>query len=625
LQRGLGTTASGAGAFGASINMNTALSAPEPAFHAELSGGAFHTRTLTAAGSSGRLPSGLYFDIAFSSGATEGYIQNGWVNAASLYAALGWLRGSNSLKLTYLMGKQASGITWTGIPYAYLETDRTYNPEGLYKEDGQEKRYRNHSDNYIQQHLQLNYTRQFTPSLAWSTTADWTPGYGYNERYKRNKALSDYGFPDTFSWNGYTASSEGDIIFRKTMDNDLLVLNSELRYRTPTLTVTGGGYGSLYFGRHYGQVVESKLLGTDFDYADQRRTDEGNPWYFNRSRKGDVNAFLRAEYTPLPWLTAYADLQYRMVSLTMAGVDDEDDLPLDFATRWHFLNPRAGLSAVFGGHKLYASAAYGNREPGRADIKEVIESNNLEGGDRVLRPERMLDIEAGYTYSGRKLDAGINLYLMEYRDMLLETGELSRSGYAIKDNVGRGYRRGVELTAAYRPWNFLSLSGNLTLSRNRLLDYTQYYTEYDNPDEWNFVGQVSQHFDRVDMLLSPSLVGMLQVACTPLRNIARGSLRTTTLSADFKAVGKQYWDNTGSADRCIPAYQVLDLTLSHEFTLPTGQLGLALYAKNVLGNLYYTDAWVYRAHFRDTDSWYQEEGVFPQPPFHLFVKMSYRF
>ena len=185
VQRGLGTSASGPGAFGASINMNTAFVRPEPSATVELSGGSFGTFMTSAAISSGKLPSGLYFDLAMNVGVTDGYIRNGFVESTSLFAVLGWLRGANSLRLTYLLGAQRSGITWDGIDLEQYYKDRRYNGAGEYYDDnGNVCYYPNQTDNYAQHHLQLNYTRQFGAHLTWVNTVNYTRGDGYDEYYK---------------------------------------------------------------------------------------------------------------------------------------------------------------------------------------------------------------------------------------------------------------------------------------------------------------------------------------------------------------------------------------------------------------------------------------------------------
>lgn len=627
VQRGLGTSACGAGAFGASINMNTAFVAADPSLRLDFSAGSYDTAVFSASASSGLLPSGLYFNVAYSANSTEGYIRNGWVDAHSLFAVLGWIRGNNSLRLTYLLGDQRSGITWNGVAFSKLATDRRSNSDGLYKNAAGEKvYYRNNSDNYRQQHIQLNWTHQFNPSLALSTTLNYTDGYGYNEKLKQGKKLTYVGFQKSFSYEGgVTGKSVGDMIYRKTMDNGLWVLNSELRYTGEKLSLTGGVYLSRHDGNHFGELMWSQVLGKDYPYRELNVQSPDNNWYFNNGLKQEANAFVRGEYNVNSWLTAYADVQYRLVDLDMSGIDDEDDLPMDFEHRWNFINPRAGLNAAFGPHRIYASVAYGNREPGRSDLKEIIESNNLEGGDRELRPERMLDYELGYGFTGKNFSAGANIYLMEYKDMLLETGELSRSGYAIKDNVDRSWRRGVEVYAEWRPFNTLELAGNATFSTNKIRDYVKYYGKYDNMDDWKLIGMVEEKIGDVDMLLSPSVIAMGRMAFTPLRNIGRGSLKSTTIDLSGKFVGSQYWDNTGSADRRIPSYFVADLGLSHEFRLKTGAIGLGFYVRNLLDREYYSDAWVYRAYFDAENEWYQEEGVFPQAPRNFMFRVSYSF
>lgn len=625
VQRGLGTSANGAGAFGGSINMNTAFVGVGPSFSADFSAGSYDTGIATLRASSGLLSSGLYFDVVWSYNTTEGYVRNGWGDASSVLAVLGWLHGNNSLRLTYLRGEQKTGITWTGVSLADMARDRTYNPEGIYYDEaGNPKYYRNHTDNYRQQHFQLNWTHQFPGNWTWITTLNYTDGYGFNERYKRGKKLSAYGFPASFAYGDVTAKTKGDVIFRKTMDNGYWVLNTEAKYKNERLNFVAGVNLSRYRGDHYGELQWHKALGYDFDYEALNSPDASNNWYFNQGIKKELNIFGRGEYLLGGWLTAFADIQYRRVRLDMSGIDDEDDLPMGYGTTWNFFNPRAGLSAAIGNGKLYASVAYGNREPGRSDIKEIIESNNLEGTARELKPEKMVDFELGYNYTGKTFIAGVNLYMMEYRDMLLETGELSASGYAIKDNVDRSYRRGVEFSAGWKPLDCFSLSGNLTLSTNKIKDYTKYYEVYDNLDDWGYIGQQTETFKKVTMLMSPSVTAAGAAEWLPLHNVACKALKGTKLSFTGKYVGKQYWDNTESADRCIPSYFVSDASLCFEFPLRTGSMGLGFFVNNLFNKKYYADAWVYRAFF-ENGGWYQEEGVFPQATRNFIVKLSYKF
>ena len=375
LQRGLGTSANGAGAFGASVNMSTAYVSPDPFSSIDLSAGSYNTRGLSFAAGSGLLDNGLYANFAVTLSGTDGYIRNAWADVRSFLGVLGWMRGNNSLKFTLLSGKQHTGITWEGIPASKVAEDRTYNPAGKYKDaDGNTAYYDNESDNYLQTHYQLNYTHQFSAPLTWSTTLNYTGGEGYYEQYKADKTYSKYGL---------SHMGKGDFITRKQLDNGYAVLNSTLKYKTDALDISGGAYVAYYDGDHFGNVI--------WDTADKETDHE---WYRNNGKKTEGTAFVRGEYQAASWLTAYAELQYRHIGLKMSGIDDEfSDMAYDKS--WDFLNPRAGFTAKFGSHKAYASFAVGHREPGRSDLKEQIESVNtlLAKGiaaEVTLRPERML-------------------------------------------------------------------------------------------------------------------------------------------------------------------------------------------------------------------------------------------
>ena len=602
VQRGLGTSANGAGAFGASVNMNTAFVTSDPSFRWEVSAGSYGTVLTTVSGTSGLQPSGLYFNLAYSAGRTDGYIRNAGVESASLFAVLGWLKGKNSLRFTYLMGDQKSGITWDGISPEMYAIDRRYNGAGEYVDDaGNTRYYPNQTDNYAQHHLQLHYSRQLTDALTWNSLADYTRGDGYDEYYKTGRKFAEFGYPFS-SWQGQKKS---DMIYRKRMDNDLYAFQTDLRLRTASLKVDGGVNVSRYVGGHWGEMLWARLLGPDYDYASMNREDA---WYRNTGTKQEISTFLRAEYQPLRWLTAYADLQYRHIGYTLVGRDDKaSSVPIDYHEKWDFFNPRAGVTASFGAHKIYVSAAVGHREPGRGDIKE-----NIKGEMIPIKPESMQDIEAGWEYAGERFTASANAYLMEYRDMLLETGRLSSSGYAIKENVGRGWRRGIELAAAWMPAGWLRADANLTLSTNKLRSFTAYI------ENWVDGGYNPETYENTTMLLSPSVVGMGRVAVSPFQ----GSWKPLTLTLSGKYVGKQYWDNTQHEDRCIPAFFVTDLSLAHSFPLPTGSLGVSVHVNNLLNRLYYAYAWVYRAW---DGSDYMEAGLYPQAPRNVMVKITYSF
>ena len=619
LQRGLGTSANGAGAFGASINMSTASVGADPFGTAEMSIGSYGTFISTFAAGTGLMKSGLYFNAAFSRGLTDGYIRNAYADVQSAMAVLGWMNERNSLRLTYLMGDQHTGITWEGISLEQYEKDRRYNPAGEYYDQfGNVHYYDNETDNYAQHHLQLNYTRAITDRLTWSTTFNYTRGDGYYENYKAGKSFSKYlmDAPEGFE--------EGDFITREALANDYYVLNSDIRYSSSLVNLTAGVNLSRYDGDHIGKVLWNNVLGDSFDY-------NAHQWYLNNGLKQEAGAFVRGEVLCSERLTAFADLQYRGIWLDMSGPED-DGVLLDHKDNWQFFNPRAGLSYRWSPFsRIYASAALGHREPGRSDIKELILDANKSLAAGVpsrgvdIKPEKMLDIEAGYEYSTEKLSLSANLYMMEYWDMLIETGKLTDVGYAVKENVPRSWRRGLELAAAWKAIPWLQVGGNMTLSTNKIRSYTAYYEMYDNMNDWNYLGQHQVDFENTDILMSPSLVGMADVTFRPFV-YAGNSLNSVYLSFSGKYVGKQYYDNTSSAKRIIPEYFVADLSARYEVPLKkSSSLGFSFHVHNLLNNMYYADAWLWRAYFQQEDAFYADTGIYPQAPMNFMFKVTWKF
>ena len=595
VQRGLGTTMSGAGDFGASINMNTALVQPDPSGRLSLSAGSFGTRMFQGNVSTGLLPGRWYMDLFFSAGHTDGYIRGANVESASLFGVLGWLGKRNSLRLTLLHGQQRSGITWDGIDLEQYEKDRRYNGAGEYVDDyGNVRYYPNQTDNYIQTHLQLNYTHSFSSALTWTSTLNYTRGDGYDEYYKMNRKLASFGFPGVTE-----VPAKSDMIYRKKMDNDLWVLSSSLRYNAGPIRATAGVNLSHYRGGHFGEVLWVKSL----EAAGIGLQDKFQGWYDNTGIKADASAFARAEWSPLEWLTAYADLQYRAINYTMAGPDD-DGVPLDYASIWRFFNPRLGVNIEKGPHRVFLSAAVGQREPGRGDIKE-----NIKGEVSPIEPEKMLDVELGYRLSLERFTFQANLYAMEYKDMLLETGRLSNAGYAIKENMPRAWRRGIELQAAWMPVRWLALDGNATLSVNQIKDFTSYVPYDDDSGRMYPV-----NYGLTTMLMSPGAIGMARVRVMPWKG--------GEVSMNAKFVGKQYLDNSMREEMAVPFYWTAGASVSHGFKFG---LKLSAFVNNIFNRMYYAAGWRWESYNEADNKVYRGIGVYPQPPINFIIKAEYSF
>ena len=327
--------------------------------------------------------------------------------------------------------------------------------------------------------------------------------------------------------------------------------------------------------------------------------------YSNQGIKKEGSAYLRAEYQPLPFLTGYVDLQYRGIRYTLKGADDDwlemGAAPgdrLDYAAAWPFFNPRAGLTFHRGSHKAYLSAAWGHREPSRSDIKE-----NIKGEGNPIVPEKMLDAELGYVFSAEKLSLSANLYLMEYLDMLLETGRLSSSGYPVKENMPRAWRRGVELSAAWSPFRWLRLDGNATLSMNEIADYTSFVAYDDDSGRTKAVS-----YGKTKMLMSQQLTGMARAAFR---------LGRFNLEMDGKYVGKQFIDNSMREEMAIPAYFVTSASLSCPFHWRGYTLDAGFHVGNLFNHLYYASGWRWESYSESDDAVYTGIGVYPQLPRHF--------
>ena len=603
VQRGVGTSSNGSAAFGASINMRTLSTASEPYGNAEFSVGSYGTFMSTIGAGTGYSKSGLSADFRFSRNMGEGYIRNAKTDLISFFGSLGWYNGKSSVRINYILGDQKSGITWAGISREQMEKDRKFNPAGTYYDAaGNVHYYDNETDNYRQHHIQAHFITMLKPSLSLSATAHYTKGDGYYENYKANRKFSDYGLSAQVVRG--VSYSRSDMIVQKAMDNHYLAFNTNLQYNTLKFKGSAGMSVSLYSGDHFGNVIWSMY---NESIAKRYR------WYDNNGNKSDVSAFAKGEYTIGEALTTYLDMQYRRIDYKLLGADD-DIVALDWSRGYNFFNPKAGLTlSINKSSQLYASVAVGRKEPGRADIKEAVKADKADD----INPERLLDYELGYRLNGENFNLSANIYLMEYKDQLVSTGRLSSTGYVIKENVDKSYRRGVEISAAWRPVSLLRFDGNITLSKNVIRDYVAFVDQYDNENDWNPLPQREYVLDKTTISFSPSLTGMAMATIYPSS--------TSSLSFDAKYVGKQYIDNMESEDRSIPAYYLLNFRASKTFGLRNNRyMDVQFFVNNLLNRKYFSNGWVYFAQFA-TGNDYIEEGVYPQAEINFMLRVALRF
>ena len=586
VQRGVGTSTNGAAAFGASISMKTLGARSEAYGEASTSIGSYNTFSSTIAAGSGILKNGLSLDARYSRNTGDGYIRNGFVNHSNLYAALSHYTDKQLIRLSYINGRQKTGITWEGISPEDMEKyGRRYNPAGEYKDDaGNTHYYDNETDNYYSHIAQLLFTRELSDYLSMNANLSYNNGFGYYENYRQNRKYSDFGLqPQVVDGTTY---SRTDFIRQKLMRNDFYVANLSLTYTKDALNWIFGGTYSFYDGDHYGKlpwIKHNQNIAEDYE------------WYRNVGKKGEFNFFTKAEYQFTRQLSLFGDIQYRNISYRFSGIDDDlVDITRDF--NYNFFNPKAGIFyRIDNRNNLYASVAVGQREPLRTDLKESVKGG---GGEDRIRPEKMFDYELGYRFSNENgLNLGANLYYMDYKDQMVQTGKLNNVGYKLMENVKNSYRAGVELEVSV-PFadNKFRFDANATLSQNKIKNYTAYFDLYNS--DWDMIGQTSKEFESTQISFSPNAVGTAGLTYQPLRSLYFNILG--------KYVGKQYLDNTSDDAKSIPSYFVSNFSAGYTFDkTPIGRIALQVFVSNLFNKEYIANGWAATDAFEDgsTANW----------------------
>jgi iron complex outermembrane receptor protein len=426
----------------------------------------------------------------------------------------------------------------------------------------------------------------------------YTRGSGYYEEYREDQQLADYGIDPITTGN--EEITETDLIRQKWMKNDFYGLVYSLKYKNERIDAAAGGGANLYLGDHFGDIIWTKNAGSMVE--DYR-------WYFNESRKGELSLYGKISYQLSERTSLFGDLQYRYIDYEMEGFDDD----LKDITQKHnfgFFNPKAGLFfSIKPDQDAWLSFSVANREPTRADFKEASGDDNA-----TPKPETLYDTELGYTIRKSKSSFGANLYAMYYKDQLVPTGELSNVGYPITTNAAKSYRLGIELTAGIMPVEFFSWNVNLTLSRNKILDFIEYYTDY-NTSDWTSEYLSKNHGD-VDIAYSPSIICSGDMKFTLSKSL--------TVHLISKYAGKQYFDNTMSENRSIDPYFVNNVRLDYSPNLKKIKgLDIQLLLNNVLNAEYESNAY--------GGNWY-EDGIektwayyFPQAGINFLARIGVRF
>jgi len=586
IQRGVGTSTNGSGAFGASVNLLTSTLNQDPYGELNVSGGSFNTVKTTVRFGTGLMTNHFCVDGRLSYLHSDGYIDRAFSNLKSYYLSGGYYGKNTTLKLITFAGQERTYQAWNGVPKDSLSTHRTYNSCGEYTDpSGKPAYYSNQTDNYQQDHYQLIFSQRLTKQWNVNAALHYTKGRGYYENYAENQSFSAYGLNDVIA--GSDTISQTNLVNRQMLDNDFYGFTFSSNYTLPDkLKVTLGGAWNQYYGRHFGKVIWAQ-------YASNGDNDRN--WYYNTGLKTDFNLYGKVNWQVLKKLSLFGDLQYRCIRYKMEGTLD-DARTLDQLHVFNFFNPKGGLYLTLDKHNdLYFLFGIANREPSRDNYKDA----DL---NRMPAAETLYDYELGYTFSHAVFSASANLYFMNYKDQLVLTGEINNVGEAVMVNVPHSYRAGIELSAGvdfFRKklrWNV-----NATFSRNKIKDFTQYVDVYYPIQKSE--GQKAIYLGETDLSFSPGVILGSVVSYKPLPQLS--------FSLNSKYVGRQYIDNTGNAGRSLQPYLVHGITAG--YTVRPGifrEICFNLTVNNIFRRKYETNAWVYPYYVGE--QYNESNGFFPQ-------------
>ncbi|MCU0433082.1 MAG: TonB-dependent receptor [Bacteroidia bacterium] len=560
VQRGVGTSTNGAGAFGGSVNMQTDDLRDSAYTDLVVSAGSFNTRRVSFKTGTGLIKKHWAFDGRLSRISSDGFIDRASSELQSWYGSGGWYGDRFFVKAVVFSGNEKTYQAWYGVPEDSVRAGNyTYNPAGeIYTPQGNVIYYDNETDNYRQTHYQLISAYTLSPEWTLNTALHATRGLGYYEQYRAGETFAEYNLPDYISGNDTISTT--DLVRRLWLDNWFYGLTFSLNGRINNRwQIVAGGAANQYNGDHYGTVewTQAPLVQPrDFKY------------YFNNGLKNDITVYLKSNWQATKTINLFGDVQARYVSYTFEGFDRNAN-NVTQEVSYFFLNPKAGVTFTPNdAHSFYASVSVGNKEPNRDDLTESSPESRP-------KHETLYDGEAGWKYTRRKLRAGVNLYYMYYINQLVVTGKLNDVGAYTRQNVDRSYRAGVELEAAWQPFKKLGVAGNLTLSQNRILDFEEFVDDFDNG------GQVINKFAETDIALSPAVVAAAQLNWMPAKPLL------FTLTA--KHVGRQYLDNTTNTNRSIDPFTVSDFRAQWKFPVKEmRELTLGVQVNNLL-NLRYSN------------------------------------
>jgi iron complex outermembrane recepter protein len=609
VQRGVGTSTNGAAAFGATINLQTTTINKEAFAEYSTSAGSFGTLKNSVGVGTGLLKGKFTFNARLSKVSSDGFIDRASSNLKSFFVSGAYYTDKTILKLNVFSGLEDTYQAWNGVPSVRLNNDlagmQRYADHGLYSQKQVDEMinsnsrtynlytYPNQVDYYQQDHYQLLYSHQISSEFSLNASGFYTKGKGYYEEYKDNQKLADYLI--TAPVVGGVTISKSDLIRRKWLDNDFYGMTFSLNRKLGTNEFTFGGGYNVYDGNHFGKVIWARNAGD---------SEMNHEWYRGNGLKKDFNLFAKYNYELAENLNLFADFQYRKIDYTITGLDD-DLRDLTQSHNFEFFNPKVGLYYQLSEKQnLYINFARANREPNR--------DNYVDADPKGKQPtfETLNDFELGYKYNTSGFAFGANAYFMAYQNQLILTGEINDVGAPIMTNVDNSYRAGLELMAGMKLTEKLKWDLNVTLSKNKIKDFTDYV------DDWDNGGQIATKLGTTDLAFSPEMIANSQ-----LNWIAAKGLN---VSLQSYSVSKQYIDNTSSNDRKLNGYFLNNLKFTYRVPQKFAKdFNLHLMVNNLFDTKYENNAWVYSYLYESKRN--AMDGYFPQAGINFMAGLDIKF
>ncbi len=647
IQRGIGTSTNGDGAFGGSISLLTKTPSREKSLELTGSYGSYNTYNIGASFSTGLLWKHLIFDGAYHETSTDGYMHGTDGRSGSYYGGLTWLGKDFTLRYKNIGNFEKTGQAWNGATAGNDDATlmaqgiKTYKDmykhglgkfnslyEGLVfdsnswtfpqdsKGNFQTYRYKldngkywdRTTDNFYQNHNILSGS--WMPSEHWShnLALHYTYGYGYYREFKPQAKFSKFGLTATDAEGNKI--KRADFVRKKGLTQNQYGAVYNANYKNEKWDVIGGFNISQFRCNHFGKLKYVSNVGQTQDFT-------GLKYYDSDARKDDYSVYAKATYHIFDFLDAYGDMQYRHVFYKTNGMNDKyyskdySIQTLDIHKNYDFWNPKAGLSFHKNGHNAYFSVAYAGREPERNNFTD-------NGSYPAPKAEHMIDYEFGYNYDGSNWHAGVNFYHMNYKNQFVQTGQQSDIGENLTTNIDKSYRQGIEFSADWSPLSWFTVAGNAALSQNKIKDFTEYVDNWDGD-------AVTRHYNKSTLSFSPSVIlnGFLNFHYSGFE---------ATWHTNF--VGRQYLDNTGNKDRSLPCYSQSNLNLSYGFnpkgvSLGIKQVVLGVDFNNIFNRHYASSGWVYSAVSKesgyDLDHRYYQIGFIPMAGFTAMGNITLKF